>query len=127
MSGCAKIQIAHPAVVVPYNIEQEISRIKVSLSLAVDLVVVLGSVNDPPRLLDVISKYQVNTIYHAAAYKHVPIVEHNISQGIRNNILGTLYTAQAAMVCNVANFVLISTDKAVRPTNIMGATKRFAE
>ncbi|MBO9493581.1 polysaccharide biosynthesis protein [Thalassotalea sp. G20_0] len=110
-----------------YQIEQELTRIKSSLSLHFELITVLGSVNDPNRLLDVMSGYQVNTVYHAAAYKHVPIVEHNISQGVRNNVLGTLYTAQAAMVCNVQNFVLISTDKAVRPTNVMGATKRLAE
>ncbi|OQX40203.1 MAG: hypothetical protein B0D91_00250 [Oceanospirillales bacterium LUC14_002_19_P2] len=91
------------------------------------LVPVLGSVNDPRRLMDVMSTYGVNTVYHAAAYKHVPIVEHNMSQGLRNNVLGTLYTAQAAIACGVERFVLISTDKAVRPTNVMGASKRLAE
>ena len=110
-----------------YRIEQEIRQLKERYGLSFNLVSVLGSVNDPRRLLDVISAYKVDTIYHAAAYKHVPIVEHNISQGVRNNIMGTLYAAQAAMVGKVANFVLISTDKAVRPTNVMGATKRFAE
>ncbi len=110
-----------------YRIEQEIKQLKEHFGLSLNLVAVLGSVNDPRRLLDVISAYKVDTIYHAAAYKHVPIVEHNISQGVRNNIMGTLYAAQAAMVGKVANFVLISTDKAVRPTNVMGATKRFAE
>ncbi|MGI2027311.1 polysaccharide biosynthesis protein [Endozoicomonas acroporae] len=110
-----------------YRIEQEIRQIKEHAGLSFNLVSVLGSVNDPRRLLDIISAYKIDTIYHAAAYKHVPIVEHNISQGVRNNIMGTLYAAQAAMVGKVANFVLISTDKAVRPTNVMGATKRFAE
>ncbi len=110
-----------------YRIEQEIKQLKEHFGFSLNLVAVLGSVNDPRRLLDVISAYKVDTIYHAAAYKHVPIVEHNISQGVRNNIMGTLYAAQAAMVGKVANFVLISTDKAVRPTNVMGATKRFAE
>ncbi|WP_051087848.1 polysaccharide biosynthesis protein [Endozoicomonas elysicola] len=110
-----------------YRIEQEIRQLKEHSGLNFNLISVLGSVNDPRRLLDVIRAYKINTIYHAAAYKHVPIVEHNISQGVRNNIMGTLYTAQAAMVGKVANFVLISTDKAVRPTNVMGATKRFAE
>jgi FlaA1/EpsC-like NDP-sugar epimerase len=72
-------------------------------------------------------KYQVQTIYHAAAYKHVPMVEHNVIAGVTNNVLGTSEIAQAAIFCEVETFVLISTDKAVRPTNVMGATKRLAE
>jgi FlaA1/EpsC-like NDP-sugar epimerase len=72
-------------------------------------------------------KYKVQTIYHAAAYKHVPMVEHNVIAGVTNNVLGTYEIAQAAIYCEVETFVLISTDKAVRPTNVMGATKRLAE
>jgi FlaA1/EpsC-like NDP-sugar epimerase len=87
----------------------------------------LGNVTDQAYLGDVLSKHQVETIYHAAAYKHVPLVEANPSQGVRNNVLGTLVAAQCAIAANVANFVLISTDKAVRPTNVMGASKRCAE
>ena len=87
----------------------------------------LGSVNDAQVLTRVLKKYGVNTIYHAAAYKHVPIVEANPISGMNNNIGGTLTAAQCAIDCQVAKFVLISTDKAVRPTNIMGATKRVAE
>src|SRR5699024_9642660 len=79
------------------------------------------------RLHEVMQTWQVDTVYHAAAYKHVPIVEHNAAEGIFNNVMGTLYTAQAAIATGVENFVLISTDKAVRPTNIMGGTKRLAE
>lgn len=73
------------------------------------------------------STFSVDTVYHAAAYKHVPLVEHNQIEGIRNNVFGTLSVAQAAMATGVKCFVLISTDKAVRPTNVMGSTKRFAE
>ena len=88
---------------------------------------VLGSVNNSKRLNDVLSHFNVDTIYHAAAYKHVPIVEFNNSEGVDNNIFGTLNCAQAAIDNNVETFVLISTDKAVRPTNTMGATKRIGE
>ena len=126
-SGCHRLVLYEHSEFNLYQIEQELLRIKLKVSLTVEIMPVLGSVNDPSRLLDIMQQYQVDTVYHAAAYKHVPIVEHNISQGIRNNVLGTLYTAQAAMVCQVKNFVLISTDKAVRPTNVMGATKRLAE
>lgn len=91
------------------------------------LIPILGSVQDRQHLLNVMRTWNVDTIYHAAAYKHVPIVETNIIQGILNNVFGTLYTAEAAIEAKVKNFVLISTDKAVRPTNIMGATKRLAE
>jgi FlaA1/EpsC-like NDP-sugar epimerase len=87
----------------------------------------LGSVTDAQTLTRVLKKYNVDIIYHAAAYKHVPIVEANPISGMVNNISGTLTAAQCAIDCNVAKFVLISTDKAVRPTNIMGATKRVAE
>jgi FlaA1/EpsC-like NDP-sugar epimerase len=71
--------------------------------------------------------FNVQTVYHAAAYKHVPVVEHNVVEGVRNNVFGTLYAAEAAMEAHVETFVLISTDKAVRPTNVMGTTKRMAE
>jgi FlaA1/EpsC-like NDP-sugar epimerase len=87
----------------------------------------LGSVTDAHAFTRVLTKYRVNTIYHAAAYKHVPIVEANPISGMNNNIGGTLTAAQCAIECRVNKFVLISTDKAVRPTNIMGATKRVAE
>ena len=71
--------------------------------------------------------FSVQTVYHAAAYKHVPIVEHNLFEGIHNNVFGTMHTARAAIDAGVETFVLVSTDKAVSPTSVMGATKRFAE
>lgn len=87
----------------------------------------LGSVNDSTRLEQIMRHHEVETVYHAAAYKHVPLVEANASQGVINNTLGTLSAAQSAIAANVNTFVLISTDKAVRPTNVMGASKRAAE
>lgn len=105
------------------ELEQRISRD----SLKVKLLPILGSVRNAGKLLDVMSAWQVNTVYHAAAYKHVPMVEHNIAEGVLNNVIGTLNAAQAALQASVENFVLISTDKAVRPTNVMGSTKRLSE
>lgn len=110
-----------------YRIHAELEGVLQRSESKTLLIPVLGSVTQAWRLLEIIRKFSINTIYHAAAYKHVPMVEYNSHHGFRNNTLGTLYTAQAAIVAGVENFVLISTDKAVRPTNIMGATKRLAE
>jgi FlaA1/EpsC-like NDP-sugar epimerase len=110
-----------------YTIEQELSATVRQEGLELPIIPLLGSVLDAPRVERVISHFQVQTIYHAAAYKHVPLVEHNIFEGVRNNALGTRVMAQAALQAGVERFVLISTDKAVRPTNVMGATKRLAE
>lgn len=99
--------------------EHNISNIK--------LIPLLGSVRDRDRMHSVIQNWKPNIIYHAAAYKHVPLVEHNPVEGIRNNLFGTLVTANAAAEVKVPHFVLVSTDKAVRPTNVMGASKRLAE
>lgn len=110
-----------------YSIHIELERQIERASLPVRLVPILGSVRDTGRLLDVLQTWKVETVYHAAAYKHVPMVEHNIAEGVLNNVIGTLNVAQAAVQAGVANFVLISTDKAVRPTNVMGSTKRVAE
>ena len=110
-----------------YSIHSELeSRIKRE-SLPLRLVPILGSIRNASRLADVLCTWKVDTVYHAAAYKHVPMVEHNIAEGVLNNLMGTLNTAQAAIKAGVTNFVLISTDKAVRPTNVMGSTKRLAE
>ncbi|WP_417797195.1 polysaccharide biosynthesis protein [Stutzerimonas nitrititolerans] len=110
-----------------YSIHIELEKAIERASLPVRLVPIMGSIRNPQRLLDVMRTWQVETIYHAAAYKHVPMVEHNVAEGVLNNVLGTLHTAQAAVQAGVTNFVLISTDKAVRPTNVMGSTKRVAE
>ncbi|MDP1930697.1 MAG: nucleoside-diphosphate sugar epimerase/dehydratase, partial [Gammaproteobacteria bacterium] len=92
-----------------------------------DLVALLGNVCNQPMMEHAMKRFAVETVYHVAAYKQVPMVESNIIEGVQNNIFGTLISAQAAERSGVRNFVLISTDKAVRPTNFMGATKRFAE
>jgi FlaA1/EpsC-like NDP-sugar epimerase len=110
-----------------YSIMSELEQRVARESLPVKLLPILGSVRNQEKLLDVMKTWRVDTVYHAAAYKHVPMVEHNIAEGVLNNVIGTLNTAQAALQSNVANFVLISTDKAVRPTNVMGSTKRLAE
>lgn len=108
-----------------YLIQQELE--KNSATCEIELVPLLASVQDAERMRAIISSWHPQTIYHAAAYKHVPLVEHNPTEGIKNNVFGTLHTAQAAMAYNVPSFILISTDKAVRPTSIMGASKRLAE
>ncbi|TDV70398.1 nucleoside-diphosphate sugar epimerase/dehydratase [Pseudomonas sp. LP_7_YM] len=110
-----------------YTILSELERRIARESLKVKVLPILGSVRNHSKLLDVMKTWQVDTVYHAAAYKHVPMVEHNIAEGVFNNVVGTLNAAQAALQAGVSNFVLISTDKAVRPTNIMGSTKRLAE
>ncbi|MNZ11433.1 UDP-N-acetyl-alpha-D-glucosamine C6 dehydratase [compost metagenome] len=110
-----------------YSILSELDRRVARESLSTRVLPILGSVRNPQQLLDVMRTWHVDTVYHAAAYKHVPMVEHNIAEGIHNNVIGTLNTAQAAVQAGVPNFVLISTDKAVRPTNVMGSTKRLSE
>ena len=94
---------------------------------AVEIVPLLASVCDEVRMQEIMDTWRPHTVYHAAAYKHVPLVEHNPAEGVHNNVWGTRICAEAAVRNGVRNFVLISTDKAVRPTNIMGATKRLAE
>ena len=107
-----------------YQIDQELKDIN---EFNIEVCPILGSVTDKDRVLKIFEYYGVQTIYHAAAYKHVPLVEYNSSQGFFNNAIGTKLLAEAAITSNVETFVLISTDKAVRPTNYMGASKRAAE
>jgi len=110
-----------------YQINGELQKLASKLDYDLTIVPLLGSVQHKTRLLTVMRTFGVQTIYHAAAYKHVPVVEHNVIEGVRNNIFGTLFVAEAAIEAQVETFVLISTDKAVRPTNVMGTTKRMAE
>lgn len=110
-----------------YTIEAELSATASRLKLPTKIVAVLGSVQSGRRLEETIKVFGVQTIYHAAAYKHVPLVEENVGEAALNNVFGTLAITSAAKELSVKNFILISTDKAVRPTNVMGATKRIAE
>lgn len=110
-----------------YQIDLELRAICEHEHLSVTIVSLLGNAHHRDRVVDVLSTYRVQTVYHAAAYKHVPIVEQNIIEGIHNNVMSTWNTAEAALACGVETFVLVSTDKAVNPTNVMGATKRVAE
>ena len=106
-----------------YKISEELKNLAPNLKILPFLI----NVQNSSRLNYLFETFNVNTVYHAAAYKHVPLVEENICEGIKNNVFGTLSIAQVSMKYNVSNFVLISSDKAVRPTNIMGASKRLAE
>lgn len=132
---CRQILTQNPSVLVLYDvsefalyaIEAELSATATRLQHQTKIVPILGSVQHSRRLEAAIKGFKVQTIYHAAAYKHVPLVEENVVEGIRNNVFGTLAITLAAQKLGVENFILISTDKAVRPTNVMGATKRIAE
>jgi FlaA1/EpsC-like NDP-sugar epimerase len=110
-----------------YEIERELRALNSRLPMRIELIALLGNAHHKHRVREIMSTFGIQTVYHAAAYKHVPIVEHNMIEGIHNNIFATYNTAEAAMECRVETFVLISTDKAVNPTNVMGCTKRVAE
>ena len=111
-----------------YLVLAEIEAIKKNLNLEkISIIPLLGSVQDESFLSELMNNYKPNTVYHAAAYKHVPLVEKNIIEGIKNNVFGTITVLECAIRNKVSDFVLVSTDKAVRPTNIMGASKRLAE
>jgi FlaA1/EpsC-like NDP-sugar epimerase len=110
-----------------YNIERELRTFAEQNSLHVELVGLIGNGYYKQRMREIFLAYRVETVYHAAAYKHVPIVEQNVIDGIYNNVIATWNTAEAAHETEVETFVLVSTDKAVNPTNVMGATKRFSE
>ena len=136
---CRQILQAHPTRLVLvehsefglYTLQQELDQICLRLAerdhVTVDLIPLLANVRDYMRMREIFMTYRPHTVFHAAAYKHVPLVEHNPAEGIANNVIGTLGTARSAIETGVSEFVLVSTDKAVRPTNIMGASKRLAE
>ena len=107
-----------------YSIHEELEQIN---SKEIEIVPLIGSVQDYKRMKEILSIWQPETIYHAAAYKHVPIVEYNLIEGLKNNVFGTFELAKLSLKYGIDDFVFVSTDKAVRPTNIMGATKRLAE
>ncbi len=123
--GPSKLLLIEQSEFALYGIHQELEEKLCDRDIV--LVPLLASVQDAERMREIMSTWHPDAVYHAAAYKHVPLVEHNPAEGIKNNVLGTLRTAQAAAESGVSDFVLISTDKAVRPTNIMGASKRLAE
>ncbi len=110
-----------------YAIEKELSEYCDTNNLNIEVLPILGSIQNKKLVESTFSTFNIQTVYHAAAYKHVPLVEHNVVEGVRNNVYGTYNVATAAIYTNVETFVLVSTDKAVRPTNIMGTTKRMAE
>ena len=113
-----------------YNIEKELREYCKSNDgnlQYIEIVAVLGTVTNQSKLELVLNTFKVQTLYHAAAYKHVPLVEFNPIEGVKNNVFGTMYATKAALEANIETFIMISTDKAVRPTNVMGATKRLAE
>lgn len=132
---CRQLILGHPACIVLmdqseyalYQIDKELRSILGAEGVTVEIHPMLGSVLHRRRCEAIMRSFNVGIVYHAAAYKHVPLVEHNVIEGVQNNIMGTWHCAEAAVAAGVDRFVLISTDKAVRPTNVMGATKRMAE
>ncbi len=132
---CRQILLQRPKVLVLYelsefglySIERELIDMCEQQGIGAEVIPVIGTVQRRNRIETVLKSFNVDTVYHAAAYKHVPLVEYNMVEGVRNNVFGTWHTAEAAIAAGVKQFVLISTDKAVRPTNVMGTTKRLSE
>jgi FlaA1/EpsC-like NDP-sugar epimerase len=117
-------EISEPAL---YEIDRQLRKLAATEDIQCEIKALLGSVQQQSRTLDAMKAFGIQTVYHAAAYKHVPIVEQNLIEGITNNVIGTWRMVQAAIAAGVQSFVLVSTDKAVNPTSVMGATKRLAE
>lgn len=110
-----------------YTLEHELGSELLKQTQATELIPIIGSIQNRAHFEDILATFDVHTVYHAAAYKHVPLIEHNLVEGVKNNVFGTWHCAEAAIATGVESFVLVSTDKAVRPTNVMGTTKRIAE
>jgi FlaA1/EpsC-like NDP-sugar epimerase len=125
--GPRRIVLFEMSEIALYQIDRELRTIMERDRLTFELTSLIGNAHHKYRVREILQAYGVQTIYHAAAYKHVPIVEQNVVEGIHNNVFSTWYTAETALECGVETFVLVSTDKAVNPTNVMGATKRLAE
>jgi FlaA1/EpsC-like NDP-sugar epimerase len=125
--GPARLVLFEMSELALYHIQRELEDVAAHDKLSVEIVPLLGNAHHRHRVREVLATFGVHTVYHAAAYKHVPIVEYNVVEGIHNNVISTWYTAEAALETGVETFVLISTDKAVNPANVMGATKRLAE
>lgn len=126
-AGPAKLILAEISEVALYAIDARLEELKQALDLDVEVIPLLCDVRNKSRIGAVFATWRPDVIYHAAAYKHVPLVEHNATEGVGNNVLGTFNVAQSALASGTKRFVLVSTDKAVRPTNVMGASKRMAE
>ncbi len=127
MNGARRLAILENTEFALYTIEQELAALIARENLEAEIIPILGDVTNRDLVQHHLGRCQVQTVYHAAAYKHVPLVEFNPCEGVRNNVFGTLAVARAAQAAGVGKFVLVSTDKAVRPTNVMGASKRLAE
>ena len=127
MSGASTLVLYEQSEFALYTVERKLSALVAESGLETKVVAILGSILDRKRVRTVLHEYRINTAYHAAAYKHVPLVEHNAVQGLNNNVIGTVTVAEECDRAEIERFVLVSTDKAVRPTNVMGATKRLAE
>jgi len=125
--GPTRLLLLEMSEVALYRIDRELRLIAQREHYTAQIVPLLGNAHHKHRMRELMQSYGTQTIYHAAAYKHVPIVEENMIEGLHNNVFATWYTAEAALECEVETFVLVSTDKAVNPTNVMGATKRLAE
>lgn len=125
--GASKLILLDVSEYALYQIENELRAWIAKTGASTELYPIMGSVQKEHRMEVIMRSFAVEVVYHAAAYKHVPLVEHNVVEGVRNNVFGTWYTGEAAIRAGVKSFVLVSTDKAVRPTNAMGASKRMAE